>query len=181
MATFITRLVLLLVCNLCFSITVVAQSWSMGSGVIYGDDIQQVGIHVRGYYNLPGDRICFGPEFSHFLSKSAYQNGATITKYLNEVNFNAHYIFELSHSWGIYPVAGINISFEKEEVNFQNGGFERTQDSVFGSNLGIGVHGAINKWTIFAEFDHLISDLSQNSLVLGAFYTFGKATETIGK
>lgn len=168
---------LLAALSMLFTISVTPQSWSIGPGVIYGDDIEQVGLHVRGYYNLSGDRICFGPEFSHFFSKSEYHPGEIINRYLNEINFNMHYIFELGHQWGVYPLAGINLSLEKEEISFQNGGVVNIHDSAFGANLGIGIHGAVNKWTFFAEFDHLISDLGQNSLVLGTFYTFSKATE----
>ena len=171
-----TILMLVAICML-FGITAIPQSWSLGPGVLYGDDIQQVGIHVRGYYNLPGDRICFGPEFSHFFSKSEHRDGEEISKYLNEINFNLHYIFELNDKWGIYPVTGVNLSFEREEVRLQNGGVQNNRDSAVGVNLGIGLHRAVNNWLIFGEFDHLFSDLSQKSFVMGAFYTFGKGKE----
>ena len=168
---------LLVAMSLLFMISAVSQSWSLGPGILYGDDIQQVGVHVRGYYNLPGDRICFGPEYSHFFSKSEHQDGEKISKHLNEINFNLHYIFELNDKWGIYPVTGINLSFEREEIRFQNGGVHNYHDSAFGANLGIGIHRSVNKWLVFGEFDHLFSDLSQNSFVMGAFYTFGKDNE----
>ena len=163
--------------NLLFSQLMDAQSWSLGPAVVYGDDIKESGIQIRSYYNLPGDRICFGPEFSHFFSSTENHQGEERRKQLNEVNFNVHYIFELSEKWGFYPLVGANLSFEKEEIRFKNGGAESTNNSALGANLGVGFHHTLNKWLIFGEFDHLFSELSQNSLVLGTLYTFSKATE----
>ena len=51
-------------------------------------------------------------------------------------------------------------------------------ETVFGANLGIGIHRPIGKWVIFAEYDHLFSELSQNSFLVGAFFTFGKKEDT---
>lgn len=150
------------------------QSWSLGAAGIYGDDIENVGIHLRGYYNLKNNKICFGPEFSYFLTADEIVGGEPVEKKLNEWNFNFHYIIELNEKWGVYPLSGLNVSFEKETVLT---GPDQGEHSIseFGVNVGFGIHRAVNKWVIFSEYDHLFSELSQNSILLGAFYTFGKS------
>ncbi len=153
-----------------------AQSWSLGGAAIYGDDIKASGFHLRGYYNLPNDKICFGPEYSNFFEKSKTVHGEDITKSLSELNFNIHYIFEVGEHWGIYPLTGANLSFETEEITV---GMVHTSEEVskWGMNLGLGVHKPIGQWVVFGEFDHLFGDLSQNSFLLGVFITFGNKSK----
>lgn len=153
------------------------QSFSLGGGMIYGDDIGTVGAQARAYYNTKNGKMCFGPEFSHFLKSSETIHGEEITRQLNEINFNLHYIMELDEKWGVYPVIGMNMSFEKEEITTL--GESHTENiNELGANLGAGIHRSFNQWLLFAEYDHLFSDLSQNSIVIGAFFTFGKTTES---
>lgn len=150
-----------------------AQSWSIGAAGIYGDDIGNVGIQLRGYYNLKGNRVCFGPEFSSFFTTTETQNSEVIEKKLNEVNFNLHYIIELNEKLGIYPLIGANFSSEKEEITDGSEVKTHTTEGL-GVNLGMGMHRAKNRWIFFGEYDHLFSELSQNSFILGAFFTFGQ-------
>ncbi len=170
------RILLFAFMALMTQIPVFAQSWSVGSALIYGDDIGQAGVHFRGYYNLEREIICFGPEFSHFFRSTSSHNGEHGTLQLDEVNFNIHYIFEITHKWAIYPVTGLNVSREKEEIRTS---IEKEEVTVteYGIVLGFGIHRPVNNWVIFGEFDHLFSDLGQNSLVIGTFYTFGKKSE----
>lgn len=154
---------------------VLSQSYSLGGALIYGDDIGEFGGHARAYYNLKNDKICFGPEFSQFSKKKITVGSEEITARLREVNFNLHYIFELNETWGVYPLVGLNMSFVNEEItNISSGHTETHKAEEFGTNLGIGLHKNVNRWMIFGEFDRLFSDLSQNSFLIGAFFTFGK-------
>ena len=152
----------------------VAQSYSLGAGLAYGDDIKEPGINVRGYYNLAGNRICFGPEFTYFKKRTENSASEELDVSLFELNFNAHYIFEVNHKLGVYPIVGLNYSQEKEK--YADTGEEDTLKK-WGANLGIGTHYAVNKFTAFLEYDHLFSNLSQNTFILGVFYTFGEKSE----
>jgi len=153
------------------------QSWSIGAAGIYGDDIQNVGAHVRGYYNLKNNKVCLGPEFSRFANKTETHNGETVTTKLSEINFNIHYIFELTEKFGVYPLTGVNLSLETEEIEVANE-FESDTVSELGANLGFGVHKIFDNVIVFAEYDHLFSELSQNSFLLGVFYTFGSKSHS---
>ncbi|MEO9806205.1 MAG: hypothetical protein ABJF04_23290 [Reichenbachiella sp.] len=169
--------ILFSICALLATSLVSAQTWSLGGAAIYGDDIGEPGIHARGYFNSKNGKTCFGPEFSRFIKSTETINGHEVSKQLSEVNFNLHYIIELKEEWGFYPLIGLNMSFEKEEIKDDLGEVEVESKDVFGANLGAGIHRMGEKWIFFAEYDHLFSDLSQNSYLIGAFYTFGKTTE----
>ena len=166
-----------LICALFVTSLVSAQTWSLGGAALYGDDIGKMGIHARGYFNSKNGKTCFGPEYSHFIKSTEIINGHEVSKKLNELNFNLHYIIELKHKWGLYPLVGLNMSFEKEETKNNLGEIEVNKHDAFGVNLGAGIHRMEEKWILFAEYDHLFSDLSQNSYLIGAFFTFGKTSE----
>ncbi|MGX1929040.1 hypothetical protein [Flagellimonas sp. 2504JD4-2] len=152
---------------------IVAQSWSIGGGAVYGDAIENIGIHFRGYYNLPNNKVCFGPEYSNFFEKTASNNGVVTTKALSEINLNLHYIMEISEGWGFYPLTGVNVSFEKEKIDLTG---ETHKKSEMGINLGTGIHRQVGNLMVFLEYDYLISELSQHSVLLGAFITIRSKT-----
>lgn len=165
----IMRFICLLVigCSLGFT-EVNAQSYSVGMAGVYGDDIEEPGVNLRAYYNLKNERICFGPEFTLFKTGSKTLDGEDEDISLFELNFNMHYIFELTHRFGVYPLVGINFSKETAETETIE-----LKEEKWGANLGMGVHYAIGKVVLFTEYDHLFSDLSQNSYLVGFFLTFG--------
>ncbi|MEL7002287.1 MAG: outer membrane beta-barrel protein [Bacteroidota bacterium] len=169
-----STLILVLICCSVYWETC-GQSYSAAVGAAYGDDINTVGVHARGYYNFPNGRVCFGPEFTYFENKEEVDGNIREEISLWEINFNAHFIFELSHKVGFYPVIGANFSHEREDI-FVNNTFEEEETlQEWGVNAGAGFHYLINpKWIIFSEWDHLFSDLSQNTFTIGIFYTFGK-------
>lgn len=151
-----------------------AQSYNLSLAGVYGDYIERPGINARVYYNLPNDKVCFGTEYSRFLTNNSSVGGHEISRNIYEFNFNIHYIIELEEKLGIYPVAGLNLSSEREKITDSHGDMEEESFSEFGTNLGFGVHRPFNNWVLFAEYIHLFSDASQNSYLIGVFVTFGK-------
>ena len=169
------NLVSFVACILVIVNLALGQSFSFGAAGIYGDDIEEVGIHTRAYYNLKNDRICFGPEFSYFRKSEEVVSGENISTQLKEINLNGHYIIELNEKWGLYPLTGLNVSFEAEKTVIDTGEIQKKRADIFGVNIGIGMHRAVDKWVVFGEFNHLFSDANQNSFLIGAFYTFNKS------
>ncbi len=141
----------------------------VGGGPLYGDDIKELGANLR-LYTFIGDKICFGPEFTAFGKHDTMIDGDPAELSLWEVNFNAHYIFEVSEGLGFYPVAGLNYSKETETIQGHN---DLTEDA-FGVNLGFGVHYELHKFIVYTEYDSLFSDLSQNSFTVGILFHLGK-------
>ncbi len=167
---------------LILTINIYSQStYSVGLAGIYGDDIDDIGINARAYINSKDHRFCFGPEFSFFSNTSQTSNNLQKESELFELNFNAHYIFEIAKGLGVYPLTGMNFSHEKEEI-FEGGLLEEKETAnEFGWNIGGGVHYQLYaNWLVFIEYDYLISELSQNSISGGIIYTFGKGFKAGG-
>lgn len=140
----------------------------LGVGAVYGDDIQEPGMNVRATY-FTHERICFGPEFTIFQSHQVQKDGEDIELNLWEVNFNGHYVFELTHHLGIFPLVGLNISREREEIESPDESLV-LRETAWGVNLGFGAHYGVGRFLFFAEYDYLFSDLSQSSFIGGVAF-----------
>lgn len=136
---------------------------------MYGDDIEEFGLNFRAY-TFVNDKICFGPEITVFGNHDTVISGEEAELGLWEVNFNAHYIFEAAEGLGIYPVAGLNYSRERERVE----GHDDLIEDAFGVNLGMGLHYEVNKMVFYTEYDRLFSNLHQNSFTIGVLFHLGK-------
>lgn len=141
----------------------------LGGGPMYGDDIEEIGVNLRTYTFI-GERICFGPEFTIFGNHDTMIDGETAELGLWEINFNGHYIFEVREGLGLYPVVGLNFSREVEKVE----GHDDVIESVFGTNLGFGVHYEHKNLILYTEYDRLFSDLRQNSFTIGVLFHLRK-------
>ncbi len=148
---------------------------SAGAAAAYGTDIDQVGVNVRAYLNSSNHRICFGPELTYFPTVTERGDHATEERELLEFNFNGHFLFELVENLAFYPLTGLNFSREREEV-FEDDVLEESKTlTEWGWNVGAGLHYQLNsRWILFAEYDYLISELSQHTLSTGVLMTFGK-------
>jgi len=162
------RLALIVLLSILFNGQAVSQIL-LGGGPLYGDDIEEIGINLRAYTFI-GDKICFGPEFTAFGKHNTIIGGEDAEIGLWEANFNGHYIFEVSEGLGLYPVAGFNYSREIEKVE----GHTDVIEDAFGLNFGFGVHYEYEKMIFYAEYDHLFSDLRQNSFTVGVLFHLGK-------
>lgn len=142
-----------------------AQRYSIGAATTYGSKIESIGYQIRAYYNIK-HATCFGPEFTHFPKTTHEIDGENVDISLTEYNFNGHHHFSFGlKNVGFYPLAGVNLSREKENEHL-------TQ--AFGFNIGGGLHFSKKKWTVFTEFIHLTGDLSEQTALLGFFYTPSK-------
>lgn len=169
--------IVLIVSTTCFSHVAFAQSFSLGGGVPYNLDIEIPGINLRGYYNA-GETFCFGPEFIFFFPKKEIHGNKETEIKIQEFNFNAHYIFELSKNVGVYPLVGLNYTLEKEETTYLNQTLKE-EDLIksFGVNLGGGIHFPISNFVPFLEYEYVLGDLSENIITIGAFFIIGKEEE----
>lgn len=133
-------------------------SISTGIGTAISTELETLGINGRAYYNL-NHRICFGPEFSYF------KKGETE---LLDFNLVAHYIFE-TKIVGFYPLIGLNYTIEKEELEITN---DEDTVTAFGLKVGVGAHRNFGNLTVFLEYSRVQSELADNFIATGVFYTF---------
>lgn len=154
-----------------------SQSISLGGGFEYNLSIDEVGYQLRAYYNI-GEHICFGPEFTSFGSSTFQEGDEEITESSIEFNFNGHYIFELSHKLGTYPIVGVNHTrIDESYINLTTGETGIKDINTWAANLGWGVHFKINTTSIFFEYHASISKPGDHILSVGGFYNFGDQQE----
>lgn len=152
-----------------------AQSVSVGGGPIGSLELGTPGINLRTYYNH-GEHVCGGIEASVFLpSRHHTLVDAEVTEYLSEINLNIHYVFELTHHLGWYPVVGFNATRIRETVT----GPWLTEADVHivqaaGANLGGGLHGKFKRWSPYLEYKYVAGELADHFIAAGVVFTFSK-------
>ena len=153
------------------------QNYSVGGGIAYNATLDTPGLNLRGYHNI-GESFCFGPEFGIFLPKETIEGDKKEQKFIWEVNLIAHYIFELHEKIGVYPIAGLNYTNEKETIEYlSTGESEKETIDAFGLNIGAGFHLPFKQVTPFAEYTYIASSLSEHTIIVGLFFTLGERTE----
>jgi len=127
---FLQLALILIVCKTAIS----QENIVLGFGPTLELDESIVGGNLRVYYGL-NKQFCFGPEISFFPYQEIndeYQLSIV------DLNFNAHYIFEINHKLGVYPLSGLNYTIEKERLIEEQD--LTAQEEEFGLNYGLGVH-----------------------------------------
>lgn len=138
------------------------EGWMPGIGPTTAPAPSLIGMNARVYYGV-NERFCFGPEFSIFPYQETSNDYETA---LWEANFNAHYVFELAHRFGTYPLAGLNYTNEDERLIANSNDVE--SHNAFGVNYGLGFHYNINRVLLFTEFKGVIGQLSDEFFTVGA-------------
>ena len=146
------------------------QGFMAGLGPTYDFNNNAIGVNSRLYYG-PTEVFCFGPEVSFFpYQQIDDQYEASIL----DLNLNAHYIFELSHKIGVYPLSGLNYTIEKERlVNESN----PDEEKEIGLNYGLGAHYNLGKFFAFIEFKGIIGKLSDEFVTVGVIFNLSNKKE----
>ena len=166
---------ILFYCFLLFPLIVVAQEegtveeeaiFIIGLGPTLELEESLYGINGRFYYGV-NESFCFGPEVSFFPYQSV---GHDEEQSIVDLNFNAHYIFELTEKLGLYPLAGANYTIDKIRVTDEHD--ENETESEFGLNYGFGAHYEVSNFFIFSEFKGVIGRLSDEFITVGIIHEF---------
>ncbi|MBN2820747.1 MAG: outer membrane beta-barrel protein [Bacteroidales bacterium] len=130
----------LLAIALFFIISEAGAQISVGPGVVFGTDINNVGFSANGKYEF-NEKWSAAPSFTYFLKKN-YTNWSAL-------DLDANYqITELENIGSLYAIGGLNLTFwkVKYDYDFDLGEYGSYGDSgsVSGSeagvNLGIGLN-----------------------------------------
>ena len=137
------------------------QEIRLGGGLIYGSQIQNVGLNFRGDVKF-NQQWSITPHFSWFFNKT----DNFITNKWNALNIDGHYYFKIDPMWFVYPVFGVNLATVAEKVNsitFSN--------SEVGVNLGIGTEYFFDRrLSGFGEIKYVVSDADQLVVVFGVLF-----------
>ena len=150
-----------------------SQTLSFGGGLEYNVTTENLGLNLRGYYNI-GKQICFGPEFSYSFPATERIGDLEEEKSVFEVNINGHYIFELfEERLGVYPLFGINYTIEDTELtNLISGEIEQENEKFWGANIGGGFHVPIKNFAPFFEYHYITGQLGESVFTIGVLYNF---------
>ncbi|MFA0964024.1 outer membrane beta-barrel protein [Roseivirga sp. BDSF3-8] len=115
-----------------YSTTSKAQDVNLGAGLIYGSEIENVGLQARADIGL-SDSWRLAPALNFFFPKSV----GNVDLNWFAINLDANYIIPVdSDVVGLYGIAGLNIGFLS--VDYEDDFFDDNNDTELGLNLGIG-------------------------------------------
>lgn len=134
---------------------------SIGPGIAFGTDVDELGIQVRGIYSITDQ----------------WRAGADIIYYLDsikdfsiwEINLNAQYVFTDAAQLKAYALAGFNILLFSDSFFGEN-----STSTEAGLNLGVGGQYLFSdKVSGLAELKYTLSDLDQLVIGLGIQFHLG--------
>jgi hypothetical protein len=137
------------------------QGFTVGFGGAMKTTDEIYGVNTRVFYAI-NEHFCFGPEASIFPFQEIEEG---LKKSIVDINLNAHYIFEITHKLGVYPLSGINYTLEEQRLIEGNEELEEVQE--IGLNYGFGTHYKMKNTFLFAEFKGVIGSLSAEFITVG--------------
>ena len=152
--------------------TSTAQGIKVGAGLMYGSEIEEIGLQINGVVDLPVTSLRAAADVGFFFVEDAEIFGTTIETSVWEANVNAHYVFDFVPKANVYALAGLNFTTVSVDV----GGTSDSETDT-GLNLGAGAELPLGPVDFFAEAKLLFSDAyvdSQLALTGGVRIGFGK-------
>jgi hypothetical protein len=140
-----------------YSSTLQAQDFKLGGGLVYGTEVESIGIEVGAVAGLTGD-FRGAADFKYFFPDSP----SGVDNTLWELNANVHYALFSQANAKVYGLAGLN--YISQEVS---GGGITVSDSEAGLNLGGGAEFGLGFASLYAELKYAISDWDQLDLSAG--------------
>lgn len=145
----------------CSSITNAQSAFKVGVGLVYGTDIEAVGVQPGVVYTFneefrgAGDVVIYFPDSPSGIDNSFWT-----------VNANMHYLLISEEASFVYALGGINYATQKTSngnIDFSN--------SEAGLNLGGGAEFGVEFGSIYLEGKYVLSDYDQLVLAGGVrFY-----------
>jgi hypothetical protein len=123
-----------------FSFSTTKAQISVGPGLVYGTDINNIGFSINGKYEF-NEKWAAAPSFTYFLKKDDLTWSA--------LDFNANYQFtEIENIGGLYGIGGLGLTFwgfDSKETGLDEfaefyGGSLDTNTTELGVNLGLGLN-----------------------------------------
>lgn len=137
----------------------------VGGGLVYGTEIESLGINFRGDYALT-EEILLAPDLVYFFPNDEF--GIDFKWF--DINLNGNYLFTVSNE-GItpYALAGLNIAILSVDLNnvpgFRGGG----NSTEIGLNVGGGADFHLGGFDAFGELRYAIGN---DQLVIGGGLKF---------
>jgi len=120
-----------------FTTSNINAQYKVGGGLVYGSDINNIGISVNAGYNFTENWVGEA-DFTYFFKNNMVKFSA--------LDFDANYILDM----GLYPIAGINLTFvgidipEMDLGEYGSFGGTSASSTEFGINIGVGYNVSIS-------------------------------------
>lgn len=137
-----------------------SNDFKAGGGLVYGTEIEAIGIQVGGVYSFEenirgaGDIAIYFPDSPSGVDNSFWA-----------INANVHYLLMAEESTIVYGLGGLNYATSKASGNGMS-----ISNSEAGLNLGGGAEFGVGFGSIYLEAKYVVSDFDQ--LVLGGGVRF---------
>lgn len=151
-----------------FSFSEIKAQISAGAGLVYGTNINNIGLSVNGKYEF-NETWSAAPSFTYFFKKDLVSWSA--------LDLDVNYQLSLLENIGsLYAIGGLNMTFFKIKYDFDFGGLGGFDDTLTGSdagiNLGLGlIVPAGEKMSVAPELKLTVG--GANYLRIGAKLMFG--------
>lgn len=151
-----------------FSVYEASAQMSAGGGIVYGTNINNIGISVNGKYEI-NEKWSAAPAFTYFFKKDFVNWSA--------LDLDGNYkLTEIENIGGLYAIGGLNLTFYKIKIDADLGEFGDYSSSVTGSNAGVNLGLGLNvpvgdNFIIAPEIKYSISNGSY--LRAGVKFMFG--------
>lgn len=127
---------------------------SVGAGVAYGFDIEEIGIQANGTYTL-NENMRVGADVIYWLTDDEFGDFTAL-----EVNANFHYLFYNENDLVLYGLGSLGIHYVS--YSFSMFGFsESVSDTELGLGLGAGLEYNLGGIKLYAEPRIFLSGLDQ--------------------
>jgi len=160
---------------LLFLTTLATAQIKIGGKLLYGSEIESLGIGAKAIYDL-NEKISLSGELNYFFGSSEVDTG------LVTLNTDLHYNLNLlnSNELKLYGIGGLNFSFYNTEsssdsnipgIGSQSSSLDNNETFI-GLNLGIGGGYSIaDNLDLISELKYIISDLDQIVFSAGIIYS----------
>jgi len=140
---------------------------SVGGGLAYGTNIEEIGIQVGGTYVL-NEEMRVGGDFIYWLTES--NEFADVTFF--EINANFNYIFFEEEDLVIYAIGTLGLHRASVDSNVDLGGFGgfdvSSSETELGLGVGAGLEYDLGSVLLYVEPRLFLSGFDQLSLAAGA-------------
>src|SRR5690625_1984766 len=144
---------------------------SVGGGLAYGLDIEELGIQASGTYVLNED-MRLGADIIYWLTPSeSFPGGVEFSTTMFEINANYNYIFYNENDVMFYALGTLGIHYAKVSWDGPSGsewsGRASGSDTELGLGIGAGVEYNLGSIKLYAEPRLFLSGFEQFSLAAG--------------
>ncbi len=150
---------------------------TVGGGIAYGTEIENMGINLTGQYFIK-DNLAIAASFTYYFPKDFGADlsigGEDFKIKWYEINANANYYFNMEGNIKAYALGGLNMSiisiptFNIGGVFGGGTGVKNVSSSKIGLNIGAGADFNLGKnITPFAQLKYVLSDFDQLQILAG--------------